>query len=585
MRERREPPPHSEVGRDLSLHLPLSDGEARNILERRKQEFLSFEKLPTLEESCPRKEPPIVVPPDIETFAKESGRSRFLNTEGFRYIPGQIEGLLHLDQSEKNAIVAASTGAGKSYVACAEAARYLEQFPEKRVLLVTRQRQLVTQIIGDACRSLTLDESAYQYMTGAIPPSRRASLYRGEPKFFFATPQTIRNDLNSKTVALDLNEYSLILMDEIHQSRKNDAGAEILRAVGALETPPRVVAFSATPYMTPEERTALMKLLGEDRRVAESGKMDRVDRILVNVPTGKKTYIRHDVALTPAVRIPAAPLEEGIRDAHAKIVGALSGYPALERRAISLLRIADDHSVGVATENQTTSFAHDVRECVEPDVKDSPWRSNLLDHIYVLGALGRYHRYLTGTGRFFFLDRVGKELTEANLLQVEGKDGKLRSAMFGDTKSGQNWFYRMLSMNRELGMYKFLLEESYRRVSEGTEFGLILDKQKVRTIADLALHVEGLDHEDLHEALSDEDGKPRYKSSKSLLRDIFGVLQRNVAQRESFYDHPLTEKVISLLESHIRYKRPGNVLLYSKYYDDAVFLAEYARRKFLRQYS
>jgi ERCC4-related helicase len=511
-----------------------------------------------------------------------------LRSDTFRYIPGQIAALLELDASKRHAIVAASTGAGKSYVALALAARCLQSDSTARVLFITRQKPLVDQIMRDAHTSLTLPAEEMASLTGDTPAEKRSAIYNGNARLLFATPQTIQNDLalgrGQKSPILDLAQVQLVIVDEVHKSRGRDAAAILLEYVKCSAPTTRVVGFSATPYMNAQERRELLGKLSNDTS-AQAGlsEFEDVERILVDVGRGKKHYVKHDVELTLPIRAPARILEEGIADCHEKIVRALSGFPDLAVLAKDFVTVNEDGTIGVQGEHKTSQFVKLLRDVIEKDTKQCPWRDNLIDHVYVLGAFGRYHQYLTQTGRFFFLDRVGKELTEAQLIKVASSDGKIVSGMFAGGRQGQNWFYRMLSMNPDLGIYRRQLEHAYRDIAVGTEYAHVLNTREVRNIFDLAERVSGLDANTIREKYFSDAPAGRSVTSDSIMRDIFDQLQVNLARSDTFYDHPLTEKAISLLESHLRYQRPGNVLLHSKFFSDAVFLAEHAAHR-LRHY-
>lgn len=581
-------PPHSSSHNVRTLYTPLSHEEGKRVVRELKQNtFFSEEERETSSNGTSTYDTR-QIPPTVADFVRESGRDEVLRSDTFRYIPGQIAALLELDVSKRHAIVAASTGAGKSYVALALAAKYLQDDSTARVLFITRQKPLVDQIMRDAHTSLTLPAEEMASLTGDTPAEKRSAIYSGNARLLFATPQTIQNDLAlgrvQKSPILDLAQVKLMIVDEVHKSRGRDAAAILLEHVKHAAPTTRLVGFSATPYMNEQEKRELLgKLSNETSARVGRSEFEDVERILVDVGRGKKHYVKHDVEVTLPIRAPARILEEGIADCHQKIIRALTGYPDLAVTAKDLLTENEDGTIGVQGEHKTSQFVKLLRDVIEKDSKQCPWRDNLIDHVYVLGAFGRYHQYLTQTGRFFFLDRVGKELAEAQLVKVASSDGKIVSGMFAGGRQGQNWFYRMLSMNSDLGIYKRQLENAYRDIAEGTEYAHVLNAGEVRTIFDLAERVSGLDANTIREKYFSEAPAGRGVTSDSIIRDIFDQLQVNLARSDTFYDHPLTEKAISLLESHLRYQRPGNVLLHSKFFSDAVFLAEHAAHR-LRHY-
>ncbi|NBW41169.1 DEAD/DEAH box helicase [bacterium] len=175
-RQLPERPPHITEVKANTLYTALSVKEGKEIVSTVAQQSLfpdedaqtSVVKVRGYEREIPK---------TIEEFAIQSGREKILRTKTFRFIPGQIAALLELDASEQNAVVAASTGAGKSYVALALAAKYLQEEDHSKVLYITRQKPLVEQVMRDAQHSLTLAAGVWQRLRALHRPvSERPSM-------------------------------------------------------------------------------------------------------------------------------------------------------------------------------------------------------------------------------------------------------------------------------------------------------------------------------------------------------------------------------------------------------------------------
>jgi Fanconi anemia group M protein len=145
---------------------------------------------------------------------------------------------------EKNTLCILPTGMGKTLVGMMVAADRLEKFPESRILMVAPTRPLVHQHMKNFKKFLLFKESDFIALTGKIHASDRKVFY-SKGKLFFATPQLIRNDVRNKI--LDLSDFSLIIVDECHRSRKKYAYTTIIDQYLRDASNPLILGLTASP--------------------------------------------------------------------------------------------------------------------------------------------------------------------------------------------------------------------------------------------------------------------------------------------------------------------------------------------------
>lgn len=113
-----------------------------------------------------------------------------------------------------NTLVSIPTGLGKSLIAALVAAKRLEQYPERRVVVLAPTRPLVEQHYNTFKRLLRLDPQDFVCVTGQTPPDSRKEAWA--KRLIVSTPQVFVNDLISGKIAFD--EISLLVFDEAHRA-------------------------------------------------------------------------------------------------------------------------------------------------------------------------------------------------------------------------------------------------------------------------------------------------------------------------------------------------------------------------------
>jgi Fanconi anemia group M protein len=138
-----------------------------------------------------------------------------LDLLGYDFKPRLYQELIASTAIKKNTLCILPTGLGKTFVAILVAGYRLEKFPKSKILMVAPTRPLVNQHFRVFKKSLILKEDEFVALTGKIHADDRKVFYQ-RGRLFFATPQLIRNDIESGI--LDLSDFSLIVFDECHRA-------------------------------------------------------------------------------------------------------------------------------------------------------------------------------------------------------------------------------------------------------------------------------------------------------------------------------------------------------------------------------
>ena len=159
--------------------------------------------------------------------------------------PGKIESRLYQESIlssavNKNTLVVLPTGLGKTPIAAVLAVERLNKYPESKILILAPTKPLTNQHYKSFKEFLDIPEEEMVVITGETKPVERVALYQNK-KILFATPQTIKNDLEEER--LNLKNFSLLVIDEIHH------------AVGAYAYP-----FVAKKYLEEAENQRILGL-------------------------------------------------------------------------------------------------------------------------------------------------------------------------------------------------------------------------------------------------------------------------------------------------------------------------------------
>ena len=82
-------------------------------------------------------------------------------------------------------------------------------------------------------------------MTGKTPAAYRKQVWDGKARIVFATPQVVKNDLESKD--LSLKDFSFIVFDECHRARKEYAYTDVAKKYIEQASWPIILGMTASP--------------------------------------------------------------------------------------------------------------------------------------------------------------------------------------------------------------------------------------------------------------------------------------------------------------------------------------------------
>ncbi len=190
----------------------------------------------------------------------------------------------------ENLLVVLPTGLGKTPIALMLAVHRLGTHPGRKVLVLAPTKPLTNQHYSSFRKFLAMDDSLFQVVTGEMKPHERVGIYR-DKKVIFATPQTIRNDIDSGRI--DLSAFSLIVFDEAHHAIGGYAYPYIASKYAEASEDPRILALSASPGASREKIDEICENLGvkavdvrseRDSDVRPYVKEKEIEQVRVSLP-------------------------------------------------------------------------------------------------------------------------------------------------------------------------------------------------------------------------------------------------------------------------------------------------------------
>ena len=144
----------------------------------------------------------------------------------------------------KNTLVVLPTGLGKTNIFLMLAAYRLRIHPNSKILFIGPTKPLIDQYFDVFKKYFDVSEDKISIFTGMVSPSKRAELWKTS-KIIFSTPQGLENDIISKRI--NLEEVSLLGVDEAHRSVGNYAYVFVAKQYHKLAKYPRILALTASP--------------------------------------------------------------------------------------------------------------------------------------------------------------------------------------------------------------------------------------------------------------------------------------------------------------------------------------------------
>ncbi len=160
---------------------------------------------------------------------------------------------------EKDCLVILPTGTGKTLIALMLAIDRFKKFPLEKILILAPTRPLIEQHFESFKKNLPEDWADMQLFTGKTPANKRKQIWK-TAEFIFSTPQCIANDLDKMLYNLD--EVSLLIVDECHRCLKNYAYNRIAQKYKTQAINPRILALTASPGGDKKTITQVCENLG-----------------------------------------------------------------------------------------------------------------------------------------------------------------------------------------------------------------------------------------------------------------------------------------------------------------------------------
>ncbi|KAJ3435470.1 fanconi anemia group m protein [Anaeramoeba flamelloides] len=149
-----------------------------------------------------------------------------------------------------NTLVVLPTGLGKTLISAVVMYNYYRWFPTGKILFLAPFKPLVSQQIEAVINIVPFVSNDYCLLTGEIPIKTRQALWESK-RVFFATPQTIVNDINNCYCPTD--KIVCVIFDEIHHSLGNYDYVVLIKKILKQTNKFRVLGLTATPGTTTEQ--------------------------------------------------------------------------------------------------------------------------------------------------------------------------------------------------------------------------------------------------------------------------------------------------------------------------------------------
>jgi len=146
---------------------------------------------------------------------------------------------------KKNTLVVLPTALGKTIISALAAANFLYNYKQMRVLVMAPTRPLVLQHRETYMSILQLSDEDVVALTGKTPSAYRRQIWDGKARIIFATPQVVKNDLESKS--LSLKNFSFLVFDECHRARKEYAYTDVAKKYVEEASWPIILGMTASP--------------------------------------------------------------------------------------------------------------------------------------------------------------------------------------------------------------------------------------------------------------------------------------------------------------------------------------------------
>ena len=159
-----------------------------------------------------------------------------------------------------NTLVSLPTGLGKTHIAAVVMYNFYRWFtPKGKVIFLAPTLPLVTQQVSACYKIMGLPAKDTAVMTGRTKAEERREMWK-ERRVFYATPQTVQNDLQSclqeaEETGLGIksefaSQVVCLVLDEAHKASGEHAYMKVIDLLGQAGAKFRILGLSATPGST-----------------------------------------------------------------------------------------------------------------------------------------------------------------------------------------------------------------------------------------------------------------------------------------------------------------------------------------------
>src|SRR3989344_868132 len=159
---------------------------------------------------------------------------------------------------DNNTLVVLPTGIGKTLIALMLSIERLKKHPTSKILFLAPTRPLVEQHLKYFKEHLPELFADLQLFTGQIQAEKRKKIWQ-TAEIIFSTPQCVANDLGN--YLYDLNDVSLLIIDEAHRCLKNYDYTKVVRHYKNKAKNQRILGLTASPGHEAEKVMQISKHL------------------------------------------------------------------------------------------------------------------------------------------------------------------------------------------------------------------------------------------------------------------------------------------------------------------------------------
>src|SRR3989344_1024054 len=169
--------------------------------------------------------------------------------------PRDYQAEIYKTCKDKNCLVVLPTGTGKTLISLMLTIERMTKFPNGKVLFLAPTKPLAMQHLAYFKKHLPELFGTLELFTGKTDAEKRKKLWQNAD-IVFSTPQCISNDI--KNNLYDLNNISLLVVDECHRCIKNYSYTFIANNYKEQGKNQRILGLTASPG---HEKPKIKKIL------------------------------------------------------------------------------------------------------------------------------------------------------------------------------------------------------------------------------------------------------------------------------------------------------------------------------------